>query len=187
MTRTLVTPRRRCQDGVKIFVRGVEFAFRAWSRVGEWTDRCPVTTAHRIRPTCTSDIALSARGVVILPVDDVRAPCHEAVVRARCFGRMIRAVHVCPLGADHQDLRRIWHGEHPLVDLVVLDAGPGESPAAVLTDWVSVMSSVDDLLVVLADGSRESETRAVSVGLAVRLSRAFAANPATLVAHMHTA
>ncbi|MEH3157106.1 MAG: hypothetical protein PGN29_17915 [Gordonia paraffinivorans] len=146
-----------------------------------------MTTAHRLRPTCTSDIALSARGVVILPVDDVRAPCHEAVVRSRCFGRMVRAVHVCPRGADHQELRRIWHTDHPLVDLVVLDAEPGESPAAVLAGWVAVMGSVDDLLVVLADGSRESETRAISVGLAVRLSRAFAAHPATLVAHMHTA
>ena len=150
-------------------------------------ERGPVTTAHRLRPTCTSDIALSARGVVILPVDDVRAPCHEAVVRARCFGRMVRAVHVCPRGADHQELRRIWHTDHPLVDLVVLDAEPGESPAAVLAEWVAVMGSVDDFLVVLADGSRESETRAISVGLSVRLSRALAAHPAALVAHMHTA
>ena len=146
-----------------------------------------VTTAHRIRPTCTSDIALSARGVVVLPVDDVRAPCHEAVVRSRCFGRMVRAVHVCARGTDHQDLRRIWHTDHPLVDLVILDAEPGESPATVLAEWVAIMGSVDDLLVVLADGSRDSETRAISVDLSVRLSRAFAAHPATLVAHMHTA
>ncbi|GAA2065930.1 hypothetical protein [Williamsia deligens] len=145
-----------------------------------------MTTAHRIHPTCTSDIALSARGVVVIPVDDVTALCHEAVVRARCFGRMVRAVHVCARGTDHQQLRRLWHGEHPLVDLVVLDADPGESPAAILAEWVAVMGTFDDILVVLADGSRESEARAVSVDLAVRLSRAFAATPATLVARMHS-
>ncbi|MGZ8176699.1 hypothetical protein ACXVUM_02115 [Williamsia sp. SKLECPSW1] len=146
-----------------------------------------MTTAHRIRPTCTSDIALSARGVVVLPVDDVSAPCHEAVVRARCFGRMVRALHVCPRGADHQELRRRWHTEHPLIDLVILDAEPGEPEATVAADWVAVMGSVDDLLVVVADGSRESDTRAVSVAFAVRLSRALAADPSTLVARLHAA
>ncbi|MGJ0117655.1 hypothetical protein ACQ7HM_00480 [Williamsia sp. MIQD14] len=144
-----------------------------------------MTTAQRIRPTCTSDVALSARGVVVVPVDDVGAPCHEAIVRARCFGRMVRAVHVCPAGHDHPELRRCWQTEHPLVDLVIIDAEPHERAATLIAEWVSVMSAVDDLLVVLADGPTNGDAHALSTDLARALEAALVTSPRVLVAHLH--
>jgi hypothetical protein len=180
-----VADRADISDRVKIARLRVRIAFRSWRPPGAGGDGETVTTAQRIRPTCTSDIALSARGVVVVPVDDVAAPCHEAIVRARCFGRMVRAVHVCPAGADHQELRRCWQTAHPLVDLVIIDARSHERSATLIADWVEVMSSVDDLLVVLADGAEAGDAHAVSTDLATALDAALVTSPKVLVAHLH--
>ncbi|MBJ7288626.1 hypothetical protein [Williamsia sp.] len=127
---------------------------------------------------------LSARGVVIVPVDDA-AVLHEAIVRSRPFGRALRAVHVFAPGEDHSDFRRQWRARHPLIELVELERPVDAGVIETLVDWIDVESRVDDVLVVIADDDGRRLLRAIPVGRGRDLERALTRRTGALVARVH--
>ncbi|GGF25107.1 hypothetical protein [Williamsia phyllosphaerae] len=127
---------------------------------------------------------LTARGVVIVPVDDA-AVLHEAIVRSRPFGRALRAVHVFAPGEDHADFRRQWRTRHPLIELIELERPVDAGVIETLVDWIDVESRIDDVLVVIADDDGRRLLGAIPVGRGRDLERALTRRTGALVARVH--
>lgn len=129
--------------------------------------------------------SLTARGVVLVPVDDATAISHEAIIRARGFGRQLRAVHVFASGEDRVGFMAQWRARHPLVELVELESPPDADFVETLVDFIDVESRIDDVLVVIADDDGHRLLRAMSAGRGLDLERAISRRTCALVARLH--